>query len=64
MQHTACLVSISVMVDSSAVLFNLFSPADQNNAFVNSVDPDKTAHNELSHQDLHCLPCHSVLISD
>ena len=22
----------------------------------NSVDPDKTAHNEPSHQDLHCLP--------
>ena len=22
----------------------------------NSVDPDETAHNEPSHQDLHCLP--------
>ena len=24
--------------------------------FANSVDPDETAHNEPSHQDLHCLP--------
>ena len=23
--------------------------------FANSVDPDETAHNEPSHQDLHCL---------
>ena len=23
--------------------------------FANSVDPDETARNELSHQDLHCL---------
>ena len=34
---------------------NPFSPADQNN-FANSVDPDETAHNKLSHQDLQCLP--------
>ena len=26
------------------------------NSCGNSVDPDETAHNELSHQDLHCLP--------
>ena len=25
-------------------------------AFANSVDPDETACNEPSHQDLHCLP--------
>ena len=25
-------------------------------SFANSVDPDETAHNEPSHQDLHCLP--------
>ena len=38
--------------------FNPFLPADQNNAFANDVDPDETAHNEPSHQDLHCLlPC-------
>ena len=24
--------------------------------FVNSVDPDEMAHNELSQQDLHCFP--------
>ena len=24
--------------------------------FANSVDPDETARNEPSHQDLHCLP--------
>ena len=23
--------------------------------YVNSADPDETAHNEPSHQDLHCL---------
>ena len=23
--------------------------------FANRIDPDETAHNELSHQDLHCL---------
>ena len=26
-----------------------------NELFVNSVDPDETAHNEPSHQDLRCL---------
>ena len=25
-------------------------------AFANNADPDETAHNEPSHQDLHCLP--------
>ena len=30
--------------------------------FANSADPDETAHNEPSHQDLHCLPfCYRVL---
>ena len=28
---------------------------DKSGIFANSVDPDETAHNELSHQDLHCL---------
>ena len=36
--------------------FNPFSPAEQNSAFANSIDPDEMAHNEPSHQDLHCLP--------
>ena len=32
-------------------------------AYANSVDPDEMAHNEPSHQDLHCLPfCFSVYI--
>ena len=35
---------------------NGFNSADQNNDFANSVDPDETAHDDLSHQDLHCLP--------
>ena len=35
-------------------IFYPFSPADQN-IFANSVDPDETAHNEPSHQDLRCL---------
>ena len=31
-------------------------------AFANSVDPDETALNEPSHQDLHCLPfCYYLL---
>ena len=30
--------------------------------YANSVDPDETAHNEPSHQDLHCLPFWSALI--
>ena len=25
--------------------------------FANTVDPDKTAHNEPSHLDVQCLPC-------
>ena len=33
-----------------------FSPADRQDTNVNNVDPDETAHNEPSHQDLHCLP--------
>ena len=40
-------------------LFNPFSPADQElktDTSANKVDPDETAHNEPSHQDLHCLP--------
>ena len=36
--------------------FNPFSPTDRNNVFANSVDPDETAHNEPSHQDIRCLP--------
>ena len=38
-------------------VFNPFSPVDQTKAptLANSVDPDDTAHDEPSHQDLHCL---------
>ena len=32
--------------------------------FVNSVDPDETAHNEPSHQDLHCLPFYYLLLTE
>ena len=36
---------------------NHFNPVDQyKNTYANSVDPDETAHNEPSHQDLHYLP--------
>ena len=35
---------------------NSFSPADQSITFANIVDPDETAQNEPSHQDLQCLP--------
>ena len=38
------------------IFFNHFSPADQRNCSSNSEDPDETAHNEPSHQDLYCLP--------
>ena len=37
-------------------LFNTFNPVDESESIANSVDPDETAHNEPSHQDLHCLP--------
>ena len=39
----------------SSYYVNPFSPAEQT-VFANNVDPDETAHNEPSHQDLHCLP--------
>ena len=43
---------------SVSVHVNHFIPADQLNTYIfpNNADPDETAHNELSHQDLHCLP--------
>ena len=34
---------------------NPLSLQSSTNTFANSADPDKTAHNEPSHQDLHCL---------
>ena len=43
-------------------MLNPFSPADENNIFANRIEPDETAHNEPSHQDLHCLPfCNNFL---
>ena len=41
---------------NSYLEISLLSPADQNNFFANSVDPDETAHDEPSHLDLYCLP--------
>ena len=38
------------------VKVNSFIITDQNKSFANSVDPDETAHDEPSHQDLLCLP--------
>ena len=41
---------------------NLPNPSNSayvNNYFANSVDPAETAHNEPSHQDLHCLSFYS-----
>ena len=40
---------------SVSTLFNLFSSANQKQFLTNSADNDETAHNEPSHQDLHCL---------
>ena len=37
-------------------VLTIFSPAVQTRHLANSVDPDETAHNEPSYQDLHCLP--------
>ena len=45
-------------------IHNPFSPVDLNNTHTNSVDPDEMAHNEPSHQDLHCLPFWSNFLSD
>ena len=33
----------------------LLAPVTKTAEFMNSVDPDEAAHNELPHQDLHCL---------
>ena len=43
-----------VLLKNSNLIFNPFGPADQNKSFENSADPDEMAHNEPSHQDLHC----------
>ena len=37
-------------------LFTLSARKTKTDTFENSVDPDETAHNEPSHQDLQCLP--------
>ena len=47
---------LSFRYEKKKIELKPFNPED---AFVNSVDPDETAHNEPSHQDLHV--CHSVL---
>ena len=43
----------NILVISDYTLSALQTKTDN---FANSVDPDETAHNEPSHQDLHCLP--------
>ena len=45
-------------------LINLFNPVDQDSYFANNVDPDEMAHDEASHQDLHCLPFCSWLTTN
>ena len=45
-----------VNINESSLLIKPFVPADLTLLFPNSVDPDETAHNEPSYQDLHCLP--------
>ena len=53
--QTSCIF-LSLFDTKKKIELKPFNPED---AFVNSVDPDETAHNEPSHQDLPV--CHSVL---
>ena len=39
----------------SYLSFDTFNSTDWKTGLANSVDPDEMAHNEPSHQDLHCL---------
>ena len=39
------------------MILTLSSLQTNTDTFANSADPDETAHNEPSHQDLQCLPC-------
>ena len=50
--NTVCHASKIVNVTYILTLSTLYTKTD---AFANSVEPDETAHNEPSHQDLHCL---------
>ena len=45
-------------------LINLFNPVAKTATFANNVDPDEMAHDEPSHQDLHCLPFCSWLTTN
>ena len=50
-----------VRVTGKTLTFNLSTLQTNTETYANSADPDETARNEPSHQDLHCLPfCFSV----
>ena len=49
-------LSVRYAAVTIVVNMNPFIPADQCRYLANSADPDERAHNEPSHQDLHCLP--------
>ena len=59
--HISSLLFLLVKVASKCTFIDPFSSADQNNSFANSVGPNETAHDEPSHQDLHCLPYFRLL---
>ena len=42
-------------LESLSISLNSFTAIGDDETFANSVDPDETAHNEPSHQDLCCL---------
>ena len=47
---------ISIMAVVLICSLTLSALQAETTLFANSVDPDEMAHNEPSHQDLHCLP--------
>ena len=51
-----CCNVVQLMLETFHSLVNSYIPSDQNGTFANSVDSNGMALNELSHQDLHCLP--------
>ena len=57
---------LSAIILLSNLSVNPSTPVDQNIFFfffANCVESDETAHNEPSHQDLHCLPfCFEILM--
>ena len=53
--YNAQSLSLSPFIISIHIL-TLSSLQINTDTFANSADPDEMAHNEPSHQDLHCLP--------